>query len=470
MGTYRLERDIPVEEGYDVAVLGGGPAGCAAAVSAARMGAKVLLVEAMGCLGGTGTSGLVTEFDPMANGEQMLVGGWMREVMETLYERGYVPDLLNPERWQKLQMRWTPFDAEGLKLLLDEMMENEKVEVRFFTKVIDADVEEGSLRVKGVVLSNVEGYRYVRAKAYIDATGDAVLSHLCGVRCWDAGTDTPNIMPPTLCALLSGVDWRETGYQDVGLPDHQAKIDQAIADGFFSQPDHHVPGLFMSMGNLGSMNAGHVFGMSSTNCASLSQGMVRGRRLVQEYLRFYQKYYDLPKLQLVTTAAMMGIRESRRIQGEYVLGYEDYTARRKFPDQIAIFAKAIDIHVYDCSEEQYDRYYGSFTKVDRYKPGEYYGIPYGVLVPKGSVNLWTAGRCVSADVMVQGSLRVQPAAAMMGQASGVAAVQHCRTGQPACGLNTEDLVRTLRAQGANLPQERLSREMTRGGASQETIL
>ena len=98
-------------------------------------------------------------------------------------------------------------------------------------------------------------------------------------------------MPPTLCALLSGVDWRETGYQDVGLPDHQAKIDQAIADGFFSQPDHHVPGLFMSMGNLGSMNAGHVFGMSSTNCASLSQGMVRGRRLVQEYLRFYQKYY-----------------------------------------------------------------------------------------------------------------------------------------------------------------------------------
>ena len=251
MGTYRLERDIPVEEGYDVAVLGGGPAGCAAAVSAARLGAKVLLIEAMGCLGGTGTSGLVTEFDPMANGEQMLVGGWMREVMETLYERGYVPDLLNPERWRKLQMRWTPFDAEGLKLLLDEMMENEKVEVRFFTKVIDADVEEGSLRVKGVVLSNVEGYRYVRAKAYIDATGDAVLSHLCGVRCWDAGTDTPNIMPPTLCALLSGVDWRETGYQDVGLPDHQAKIDQAIADGFFSQPDHHVPGLFMSMGNLG---------------------------------------------------------------------------------------------------------------------------------------------------------------------------------------------------------------------------
>lgn len=462
MNTYRLERDIPVDEGYDVVVLGGGPAGCAAAVSAAREGARVLLAEALGCLGGTGTSGLVTEFDPMANGEQMLVGGFMREVIETLYERGYVPELLHPERWRKQQMRWTPFDAEGLKLLLDEMMEREKVEVRFFTKVIDAQVKPGRLELEGVVLSNVEGYRYVKAKTFIDATGDAVLTKLSGAHCWEAGIDTPDIMPPTLCALLSGIDWRETGYQDVALPNHQTMVDKAIEDGFFSQPDHHVPGIFMSMGELGSMNAGHVFKMSSTNCRSLSQGMMRGRRLVKEYVEFYKKYYDLPRLQLVTTAAMMGVRESRRIHGEYVLGYEDYAARRKFPDQIAIFAKAIDIHVYDCTEEQYQRYYKSFTKVDRYGPGEYYGIPYGVLVPKGSVNLWTAGRCVSADVMVQGSLRVQPAAAMMGQASGVAAVQHCRTGQAANCLDTQELVMALRRQGANLPQENLSREMTRG--------
>lgn len=465
MAVYHLKREIPVEEGYDVVVLGGGPAGCAAAVSAARLGARVLLAEALGCLGGTGTSGLVTEFDPMANGEQMLVGGFMREVIEALYERGYVPDLLNPERWRRLQMRWTPFDGEGLKLLLDEMMEREGVEVRFFTRLIDADVDPDGgpdrLTLNGVVLSNVEGYRYVKARAFVDATGDAALTHLCGAKCWDAGVDTPNIMPPTLCALLAGVDWREKGYDDVGLPGHQEKVDRAVADGFFSQPDRHVPGLFLSMGKLGSMNAGHVFGMRATSCKSLSEGMVRGRRLVQEYVEFYRRYFDLPQLQLVTTAAMMGIRESRRIQGEYVLCYEDYAARRKFPDQIAIFAKAIDIHVYDCTGDQYERYHDSFTKTDRYGPGEYYGIPYGVLVPRGSVNLWAAGRCVSADVMVQGSLRVQPAAAMMGQAGGVAAVQHCRTGQPACGLDTEELVKTLRKQGANLPQEGLSREMTR---------
>jgi hypothetical protein len=157
----------------------------------------------------------------------------------------------------------------------------------------------------------------------------------------------------------------------------------------------------------------------------------------------------------------MGIRESRRILGEYVLNYDDYVSRRKFPDQIAIFSKAIDIHVYDCTPEEYDRYDKSFNKTDRYSPGEYYGIPYGVLVPKGFKNLWTAGRCVSADIMVQGSLRVQPAASMMGQAAGVAAIQAIRTKKSAGEIDAEELVKTLRSQGANLPQETLSPTMTK---------
>ncbi len=460
MATYSLRREIPVEEGYDIVVAGGGPAGCAAAVCAARLGARVLLVEALGCLGGTGTSGLVTEFDPMANGEQMLVGGFMRELIETLYERGCVPTLLDPKRWRLEFHKWSPFDAEGLKVLLDELTVKAGVEVRFFTRVIDADVAEDSLHINGVVLQNVEGYRYVKAKAFVDATGDAVLADLCGVTCYAAGRDTQHIMPPTLCALFCGIDWAAMG-NDIGLRDHQKKVEQAVTDGFFSQPDRHVPGMFMSMGQVGSLNAGHVFGMDSLQCNSLSEGMMRGRRLVQEYKRFYQTYFPgLENLQLVHTAAMMGIRESRRILGEYVLDYDDYTARRKFPDQIAIFCKAVDIHVYDCTPEQYERYYSEFTKLDKYKPGEYYGIPYGVLVPKGSDNLWVAGRCVSTDVKVQGSLRVQPAASMMGQAAGVAAVQAVARGCSARAVNTADLVTALRKQGANLPQAELASSMS----------
>ena len=121
MQTYRLVRDIPVDREYDLVVAGGGPGGTAAAVCAARLGAKVLLVEATGCLGGMGTSGLVTSFDPMADGEKMLVGGFMREVVETMYVRGFIPARISPDRWRRAYHQWTPFHPEGLKLLLDEL-------------------------------------------------------------------------------------------------------------------------------------------------------------------------------------------------------------------------------------------------------------------------------------------------------------------------------------------------------------
>jgi len=120
MATFRLVRDIPLEEGYDLVVAGGGPAGSAAAVCAARLGVRVLLLEATGCLGGTGTSGLVTAFDPMADGERMLVGGFVRELVETMYERGFLAPHVTPDFWRRIFHRWTPFRAEGLKLLLDE--------------------------------------------------------------------------------------------------------------------------------------------------------------------------------------------------------------------------------------------------------------------------------------------------------------------------------------------------------------
>ena len=142
-------------------------------------------------------------------------------------------------------------------------------------------------------------------------------------------------------------------------------------------------------------------------------------------------------------------------------GRKDTAAAQCIPDQICIFAKAVDIHVYDCSDEEYRRYYEEFTHVDRYAPGEYYGVPYGVLIPKGSDNLWVAGRCVSTDVKVQGSLRVQPAASMMGQAAGVAALQAVRCGCASTQVDTMELVEMLRSQGANLPQKELKREMTR---------
>jgi hypothetical protein len=459
-GSYSFKRNIPVDETvYDLVIAGGGPAGTGAAIAAARLGAKTLIIEATGCLGGMGTSGLVTAFDPMANGEEMLVGGIMREIVFRMYERGFLGPDEKPEVFTKAFHHWTGFHGEGYKLLLDEMAVEAGVELRFFTQVVDADVDSRKKAVNAVIQHNVEGLRYVRAKTFIDATGDAVLSSICGVPCREAGIDTPMAMPPTLCSYVANVDWSRAvnGGQD------SSPLTKAIADGHFTQPDRHVPGAWHVGQTLAYFNTGHVFGTNAVNCASLTKAMIEGRRTVQEFISYYKKYVPgYENIELAATAPLLGVRESRRIVGEYELCYADYEARRHFPDQIGIFNKAVDIHVHDASEAEYRRYSEEFLKVSRLKPGEYFGIPYSILVPKGWSNLWTAGRCNSSDIKVHGSIRVQPAASMMGQAAGTAAVQSVRTGQPACDLNTATLVETLRNAGAKLPQEKLSEKMTRG--------
>ena len=464
MKTVQWNREIPVEEGYDVIVVGGGPAGAAAAVCAGRLGARVLLVEAMGCLGGMGTSGLVTAFDPLSDGKRMLVGGLMREIVESMYERGFLAPYVKPDFWHTSFHKWIPFHAEGLKIVLDELAEEAGVEVRFFTRLVDVDMGSNSGGINGVIVNSVEGNRYIAGKTFIDATGDAVLAHLCNMPCREAGRDTPDAMPPTLCALWSGMDWERAkeNPRDNHPGSQQDLLSKAIDAGFFSHRDRHMPGIYHIGKNIGYLNAGHVFHMNALQTESLSAGIAKGRKLVMEYLEFYRRYVPgFENVEHVVTASLMGVRESRRILGEYELNFDDYLARRQFPDQIAVFNKAVDIHVHDDSDEEYERYYKEFHESGRLKEGECFGIPYGVLVPRSSHNLWVAGRCVSSDIRVHGSIRVQPAASMMGQAAGTAAVQSVRTGYPAGELDTEELVTTLRREKAYLDQETLSKTMTR---------
>ena len=452
--TYKLEREIPVVDGYDLVVAGGGPAGAAAAISAARLGGKVLLVEATGCMGGMGTSGLVTAFGPLADGEKMLIRGLMEEIIEALYARGFMPPSNNPDMWRKTLHLWTPFHPEGYKLILDEMATKAGVDICYFTRVIDADVDRGAGKVNGVILSNIEGYHYVRAKTFVDGTGDATLAEICGVVCRAAGHDSPNIMPPTLCSLVSGIDYSRFGNQ-------QKAVEQAINDGFLSQPDLHLPGMFRTGNGTAIMNAGHLFNLDALRCKDLTDGVMLGRRLAQEFVAFYRKYVPgCENLEHVCTAPVVGIRESRRILGEYEMTEQDYLARRQFPDQIAVYGLTLDLHPYKASVEQYRRWQHDFHG-SKYQPGEYYGIPYGALVPKGWKNLWVAGRSISTDVMMQSSTRAQPAAIGMGQAAGAAAVQSIRSKKPAAEIDTAALVATLRKAGAYLPQTATSKTMTR---------
>ena len=382
---YKLVREIPVEEGYDLVVAGGGPAGAAAAISAARLGAKVLLAEATGCLGGMGTSGLVSRFAYTGDGVRMLSCGILKEIGDTLLQRGFLAPGLGPDYGKESGPHFKP---EGYKLVLDELATKAGVEVRFFTRVIDADADPKTGMVHGAVLHSIEGYHYVRAKTFVDATGDAVLAALCGVVCREAGRDTPRPMAPTLLSTINNVDWSK-------IKDAQKALLQAIQDGFFTVPDMHVPGLRRTDEISGYMNAPHVFNLNALRTRSLSDGMMMGRRLAQEYVAFYRKYVPgCEKLEHTTTASLLGVRESRRIVGEYELNVNDFNARRQFPDQIAVWHGPIDIHVYDPSPEDYKRYHDQYNNTGKMRKGECIGIPYGVLVPKGWKNLWVAGRPV----------------------------------------------------------------------------
>lgn len=457
-GSFRLTRNIPKDKVlYDVIVAGGGPGGVGAAISAARLGARVLLLEATGCLGGMGTSGLVTAFDPMADGNQILVGGVMLEILDKMYERGFLGPNHKHEDCKKRLNYWTHFHAEGYKLLLDELTTEAGVEVRFFTRVVEADADAKKGIVNGIIQHNIEGMRYVKAKTYIDGTGDAVLAHLVGAKCFEAGKDTPGIMAPTLCSYHANIDFSRA----VAIYTKHPIYEKALADGHFTQVDHHLPGMYRPGQTVGYLNGGHLYKMDALNCESLSEGMKWGRRYVREFVSFYRKYVPgYENMELVATASLMGVRESRRILGEYELNINDYMGRREFPDQIGVHNKAVDIHGYDASDEQFQRYFKEYGSV-RYKEGEHSGLPYSMLVPKGWRNLWVAGRSNSSDISVNGAIRAQATCNIMGQGAGTAAVQSIRTGQPANDLNTETLVNTLRDAGVLLPQKTLSKTMTR---------
>jgi len=456
--VFHLQREIPISEKYDIVVAGGGPAGAAAAVCAARLGARVLLIEATGCLGGMGTSGLVTAFDPMANGKELLVGGFMQEILFDMYDRGFLGPTEKPEVFTKAYHHWTKFNVEGYKLLLDEKVVEAGVEVRFFTKVIDAEARKEDGHVEGIIINNIEGYKFIPAKTFIDCTGDAVLADLCGADCREAGRDTPNIMPATLTSYFANIDFKTA----VGVGTEHPILLKAIEDGHFTQTDRHLPGLSQVGNSIGYLNGGHVFNLNALRCESLTNGMMLGRRIAKQYLSFYKKYVPgFENVEHACTASVMGVRESRRIVGEYELNFDDFKSKREFPDQIGIFNKSVDIHAYNDSLEEFNRFKKEYNETARLKQGEYFGIPYSILVPKGWKNLWVAGRCNSSDLKVHGSIRVQPAASMMGQAAGTAAVQSINSGQPACDINTEALIITLRNVGAILPQKRLSKKMTK---------
>lgn len=422
---------LAIKKQVDVLVAGGGPAGITAAVAAARAGRKVLLVEASGALGGLGTSGMVPAFAPFYDGKHMLCGGIGMEI------RRKVSKQVPPETY------WTSIEAEELKRVYDDLVTEAGVEVLFFTTLADM-ITEGR-RLEAAVLTSKQGLYAVQAKVFIDCTGDGTLAALAGSE-FEVGDENRNVMPPTLCSLWSGID--QPVYRKANVSQH---LEQAIGDGVFTFEDRHLSGLFLRGEDIGGGNVGHIFDTDCLDEASMTHAMMWGRRSMEEYVRFYREYVPgCDHIKLMGTAPLLGVRESRRIRCDYMLGVNDFIARADFEDEIGRYCYPVDIHVMNTDKDEYERFLAEYTKDLHYEEGESYGIPYRSLIPVSFDNLLTAGRCMGTDRQMEASIRVMPGCFITGQAAGTAAALAVESEGCVRSVDVKALQRRLAENGAYL--------------------
>jgi hypothetical protein len=435
-------RGVALSDGWDVVVAGGGPAGCTAAAAAAREGAKVLLLEATGSLGGMGTSGLVPMWMTFGDGEKMILRG--------LAERVFLESLAGMPH---AHPEWFggPVDAEVLKRVYDRLVGEFGVTVLFNTFV--AGVELASKGVLDALLvANKSGLAACRGKVYVDGTGDGDLAAWAGAPFRQGDDQTGELMPVTLCFVLSSVDDYAYAHGPKMFPD---VIQRIVDSGKYPLiKDRHFCNISIGPGTVG-FNAGHLWDVDNTKPETVSRAMIEGRQIAESFrlalAEFHPKAFG--NAFLASTGSLMGVRETRRIVGDYVLGLDDYLARRSFPDEICRNHYPVDIHTAKNEIEKCRR--GALDVMNRYeqyKKGESHGVPYRCLTPKGLSNVLVAGRCVSADRPMQAAIRIMPACLAMGEAAGVAAAQAARQAVPDVhAVDTTRLRTRLREHGAWLP-------------------
>lgn len=433
-------RELETNKSFDVIVAGGGPSGVAAAVSAAREGLKVLLIEAGGMLGGMATLGLVPSWTPYSDGIRIIYGGLSQYVFEqTKAKMPHIP---------KDKVDWVEIDFEALKEVYENLVKKYNVEVLFHSLVCDT-VMEDERNVEAVIVANKSGLSAYSAPIYIDCTGDADIYAYSGGE-FEIG-DKGDVQPSTMCFILTNVDEElyESGPSLYG-GNNDSAIHKIRADKDFNIPDTHLCISHIGPKTYG-FNAGHIWGVHSTDPKSVSKAIFEGRELAREFLRGLKKYHPAFKnAYLVATAPTIGVRESRRIVGDYTFTTEDYFARRSFDDEICRNNYFIDIHKSAEENEKWQEH--SDNRFEHYKQGESHGVPYRCLCPKAFDNILVAGRTVSTDRITQGSLRIMPCCLCEGEAAGIAAAQAVKSGDfNIHKVDIKGVQRILKQNGAYLP-------------------
>ena len=398
MNSVSYSKEIPLYGEYDICVLGGGPAGVCAAVSAARQSRRVLLVEATGVLGGMATSGMVGPFMTCYDreGESRCVGGLFDEIVARLQTRSAV---IAPENTdspsvytsfiEKYHRHVTPFLSFELEIVLDELVRQSGAELLCYTQFADCIVEEG--RIRHCLLNAPQGLICVSADMFIDCTGNAAVAEKAGVPTYKGEEQSGIPQPGTLMFEVGGVD----------------------DDAYSARPERPVKAYRTPEAGRYRVNHYHVYNVDAADARSLTDAHSEARLQVLDALRVLrEKTPGFEKAQFLGAAPVLGIRESRHIEGEYRITVQDVAEGTKFHDRIAVYGFGMDVHN-RCETES-----GNF----RTEVAKRYYIPYRSLIPKGCHNLLVAGKTISCESQAVGGMRCMPAAMAMGQAAGIAAV------------------------------------------------
>ena len=410
MHTIHFESDIPVRYTPDLTVIGAGPGGIAAAVSAARQGIDTLLLDAHTMPGGMSTAARVPIFMPYSDGIRILCGGFGEEAILRLHDYSSSLGFDSAES----------IDAEHLKLVYEDMLMESGVHVLYESRL--AKVQMDGTRIESIIVTAPDGLFAVKSRIFIDGTGNGTVAAWAGAP-FEFGAPDGDVMPSTLCSLWTGFDW--TTYQKGGLHNHGEKamldlLEQAFNSGELSQRDFHNTGIFRISQYTAAANISHEFNVNPSSAESITAALITGRKRLKEYERFYRQYIPgFANAQIIDSGSLLGCREGRRILGDYVLTRKDFDARRDFPDEIGRYNFAADIHPSHQGRTAIEEHKKHFHE-SCMKRGESYGIPYRILLPRNVKNLLTCGRCVSCDRDVFASIRVIPGCYITGQAAGIA--------------------------------------------------
>ena len=421
------------ETNYDVVVLGGGFTGCAAALAAARQGQKVLLLEASGFLGGAASNCLIFPLMPYAtsvkdeNGEShrhYLSRGILAELVRDLQETG---DIRGD----------SGFLDEAVKLLLDRKMIEAGVQVLFHATL--CGVAKDGNHITSVSVVTKAGVLTFNGKMFIDCTGDADLCVMSGVPTVLGREPDHLCQPMTLCFRVANVD-KKAFYAN---REEMNRLHKEWLDaGRFTNPRENILVFDYPIDGMLHFNTTRVVRHNPVDPFDVTRAEMEARRQVQELLDFFRvnNLAGMENAKLVYTAPSIGVRESRMLDGEYVLTGRDLVDCAKFDDAIAAGNYDIDIHNPE----------GTGTSHYYFPNGTWYTIPYRSLIPKeaDADNLLVGGRCISVDHEAQASVRIIPICTTTGEAAGVGAAVANRNGTSVQSADVAEIQRILVESGA----------------------